>query len=122
AIRAALGAGRGRLALEMLAESVTLGALGGAAGLALAYGALRALLWLAPATLPRASDIALDWRVVLFAGTASIAAGLLFGSVPILRYVRANVVNALHGGGRTQSAARERRFARSTLVVVQVAL
>ncbi|HMD33736.1 MAG TPA: ABC transporter permease [Vicinamibacterales bacterium] len=122
AIRAALGAGRGRLALEMLAESVTLGVLGGAAALALAYGALRVMLWLAPPNLPRMSSIAIDWRVVAFTIAASIAAGLLFGSVPVIRYARASTVNAIRGGGRTQSAGRERHFARNSLVVVQVAL
>jgi len=122
AIRAALGAGRGRLALEMLAESLTLGALGGVVGLALAYGALRALLWLAPANLPRMSSIAIDWRVVGFTIVASLATGLLFGSVPVVRYARASIVNAIRGGGRTQSAGRERHIARSSLVVVQVAL
>jgi predicted permease len=122
AIRAALGAGRGRLAKEMLAESVTLAAFGGAVGLAFAYGVLRVLLWLAPANLPRLNDVAIDWRVVLFTIAASIAAGLLFGGVPVFRYARANIVTALRGGGRTQSAGKERHFARSSLVVVQVAL
>ncbi|HYM23037.1 MAG TPA: ABC transporter permease, partial [Vicinamibacterales bacterium] len=122
AIRAALGAGRGRLAAEMLIESVTLGAIGGGLGLAMAFAALRALRWLAPATLPRSGDIAIDWRVVLFTSLASVFAGLLFGSVPVFRYVRANVVNALRGGGRTQSTGRDRNVARSSLVVVQVAL
>src|SRR5262249_19176262 len=92
AIRAALGAGRGRLAAEMLAESLTLGVLGGIAGLALAYSALRALLWLAPANLPRLNNIALDWRVVVFTSAASIAAGLLFGSVPVFRYAHVSVI------------------------------
>src|SRR5581483_2363199 len=112
AVRAALGASRGRLAMEMLAESVTLGLLGGAVGLALAYGAVKALLRLAPANLPRLNSIAVDWRVVLFTVAASIAAGLLFGVVPVLRYARAEVVTALRGGGRTQSAGRDRHVAR----------
>jgi putative ABC transport system permease protein len=122
AIRAALGAGQRRLALEFLTESVMLGALGGLAGLALASGMLRVLLWMAPATLPRSNDIAIDWRVVLFTAAASLVAGLLFGLVPVFRYVRADIVTALRAGGRTQSSDRDRYFARSSLVVVQVAL
>jgi predicted permease len=67
AIRAALGASRGRLARELLVESLTFGALGGAAGLALAYGAIRVLRSIGPATLPRVSEIYIDPVVLLFA-------------------------------------------------------
>src|SRR5262249_40991214 len=122
AVRAALGAGRGRLASELLAESVALGVLGGAVGLAFAYGAVRVLLWLAPANLPPLAEIAVDGRVRLFTIGASIAASLLFGSVPVLRYVRQPMLTGLRGGGRAHSASRERHYARSALVVVQVAL
>ena len=122
AIRAALGAGRGRIAYELLAESVVLGLVGGLAGLGLAYAAVRALLALAPGNLPRLDNIAIDPPVLLFTFVVSIVAGLLFGAVPVWKYAGPNVAPALRGGGRNASASRERHRARSTLVVVQVAL
>jgi predicted permease len=122
AIRAALGAGSTRIARELLAESVTLGLLGGAVGLGLAFGALRLLVALAPGTLPRLGDIAVDARVLVFALAVSVIAGLLFGAIPAIRYARAQPGVALRGGGRTASASRERHRARNTLVVTQIAL
>ena len=86
AIRAALGAGWGRIAREMLLESLTLGVLGGALGLALAYGALRLLVAKGPATLPRLSEIGIDPLVLGFTLVVSLLAGLLFGLIPALKY------------------------------------
>src|SRR4249919_2332410 len=122
AIRAALGASRGRIAYELLAESIVLGLVGGVAGLGLAYAAVRALLALAPGNLPRLDNIAIDPLVLLFTLVVSIVAGLLFGAIPVFKYAGPNVTPALRGGGRNASASRERHRARSTLVVVQVAL
>ena len=122
AIRNALGASRGRIAYELLAESVLLGLVGGLAGLGLAYGAVRALLALAPGNLPRLDSIAIDPLVLLFTFVVSIVAGLLFGAIPVFKYAGPNVADALRGGGRNASASRERHRACSTLVVVQVAL
>ena len=122
AIRAALGASRGRIAYELLAESVVLGLAGGVAGLGLAYGAVRTLLALAPGNLPRLDNIAIDPLVLVFTFVVSIVAGLLFGAIPVFKYAGPNVAPALRGGGRNASASRERHRARSTLVVVQVAL
>jgi predicted permease len=122
AIRAALGASRGRIAYELLAESIVLGLVGGVAGLGVAYAAVRALLALAPGNLPRLDNIAIDPLVLLFTLAVSIIAGLLFGAIPVFKYAGPNVAPALRGGGRNASASRERHRARSTLVVVQVAL
>jgi putative ABC transport system permease protein len=122
AIRAALGAGWGRIARELFAESVMLGLCGGALGLALAYGAVRWLIALAPANLPRLEQIAIDTPVLLFTLAASLVAGLLFGAIPVLKYAGPRVAATLRAGGRTLSHSRERHRARSTLVVVQVAL
>jgi putative ABC transport system permease protein len=122
AVRAALGASRGRIAYELLAESIVLGLVGGVAGLAVAYAAVRALLALAPGNLPRLDNIAIDPLVLLFTLVVSIVAGLLFGAIPVFKYAGPNVAPALRGGGRNASASRERHRARSTLVVVQVAL
>ena len=122
AVRSALGAARGRIAYELMAESVVLGLVGGVAGLALAYGAVRVLIALAPGNLPRLDNIGIDVTVLLFTFAISIVAGLLFGAIPVFKYAGPNVAGALRGGGRTSSASRERHRARSTLVVVQVAL
>jgi putative ABC transport system permease protein len=122
AIRAALGAGTGRIARELLLESVLLGIFGGTIGLGLAFGALRFLVWLAPGNLPRLADIALDLPALLFALVASVIAGLLFGAIPVFKYAGAGVGTMLRGGGRTASASRERHRARNILVVAQVSL
>jgi putative ABC transport system permease protein len=122
AVRAALGASRGRIAYELLAESVVLGLIGGAAGLGLAAAAVRALIALAPGNLPRLDNIRIDATVLLFTFLISIVAGLLFGAIPVFKYAGPNVASRLRGGGRNASASRERHRARSTLVVVQVAL
>jgi predicted permease len=122
AIRAALGAGSGRLARELLLESVTLGLLGGAVGLGLAFAALRLLVSLAPGNLPRLGDIALDVPVLLFTLVLSVLAGLLFGAIPVLKYATVPLGLTLRGGGRTATAGKDRHRARNILVVVQVAL
>jgi predicted permease len=122
AVRSALGASRGRIAYELLAESVVLGLVGGLAGLGVAYGAIRLLIALAPGNLPRVDNISIDAMVLVFTFAVSIVAGLLFGAIPVFKYAGPNVAGGLRGGGRTSSASRERHRARSTLVVVQVAL
>ena len=122
AVRSALGASRRRIAYELLAESVVLGLVGGAAGLAVAYAAVRVLVALAPGNLPRLDNISIDATVLLFTLAISMLAGLLFGAIPVLKYAGADVAAGLHGGGRSSSASRERHRARSTLVVVQVGL
>jgi predicted permease len=122
AVRAALGASRGRIVRELLGESVLLGAVGGIVGVALAYGALRLLKALAPANLPRLDQIAIDGTVLLFSLVISLGAGLLFGIMPALRHAGLHVTTTLRAGGRALSESRERRRARSTLVVIQVAL
>jgi len=122
AIRAALGAGWRRLAREMLVESLTLGMLGGAVGLALASVALRILRAHGPATLPRLREISLDPLVLAFAFGVSLLAGLLFGVIPIVKYAVPGMATAFRGVGRTFSHDRERHRTRNMLVVMQVAL
>ena len=122
AIRAALGATRGRIASELLAESLILAAFGGVLGLGLAYGALRALVAMAPTGLPRLHEIGIDGRIVLFALAVSLATSLLFGSVPIFKYAGAGIGIRLREGGRSMSESRGRHRSRSLLVIVQVAL
>jgi putative ABC transport system permease protein len=122
AIRAALGASRGRIAYELLVESVMLGILGGVLGIGLAYAAVRTLVALAPGNLPRLDEIGVDGIVLLFTLAISVASGLVFGAIPIVKYAGPHVASRLRGGGRTASASRERHRARSVLVIVQVAL
>jgi len=122
AIRAALGAGWGRIAREILVESITLGVLGGAFGLALAFLALRILVAEGPATLPRLGEIAIDSTVFAFALGISLFSGLLFGVIPILKYAGPQITTSLRGIGRTFSQDRARHRARNTLVVIQTAL
>jgi putative ABC transport system permease protein len=122
AIRAALGASRSRIAYELLVESLVLGILGGMVGLGVAYAAVRMLISLSPANLPRLDNISIDATVLAFTFAISVLAGLLFGAIPILKYAAPSLTSGLRGGGRTSSASRERHRARSTLVVVQVAL
>ncbi|MPZ19440.1 MAG: FtsX-like permease family protein [Luteitalea sp.] len=122
AIRAALGAGWARIARELLIESLALGLFGGALGLALAFAALRLLVAIGPATLPRLNEITIDPTVLWFTLIVSVLSGLLFGCIPVAKHAGPQIARALRGSGRTSSASKERHRARNTLVVVQVAL
>jgi len=122
AIRSALGAGKWRIARELLLESMTLGLLGGALGVGLAYAALRLLVAMGPSQLPRLSEISIDPLVLLFTLTVSLVAGVLFGLIPVFKYAGPRLETALRQGGRTSSDGKERHRARSALVVVQVSL
>ena len=122
AIRAALGAAGRQIAGELLLESVLLGLAGGVLGLGLAYAAMRALISIAPAGLPRLEELSIDPAIVGFALAVSLIAGLLFGAIPVLKYAGPRMNHALRQGGRTLSQSRERHRTRRTLAVVQVAL
>jgi predicted permease len=122
AVRMALGAETRRIARELLSESTLLGLVGGAFGIALAYAGIRLLLYLEPAQLPRLEEITLSSVVLMFTLALSLLSGLLFGVIPILKYARPQLANALKENGRGTSDGRERHRARNTLVVAQVAL
>ena len=122
AVRSALGAGPLRIAGELLLESCILGVLGSTLGLALAYGALRALIATAPAGLPRLQEIGIDGTVLLFTLAVSILASLFFGSIPVFKYAGVRLNTGIREGGRALSQSREQHRVRSVLVVVQVAL
>ena len=121
AMRAALGASRGRIARELLSETVLLGLAGGALGLAFTQAALGVLRRMAPARLPRVDEIGIDSTVLLFTLAISLLAGLLFGLIPVLRFGTPNPT-ALKEGGRSTSDAPARLRTRNTLVVAEVAL
>jgi predicted permease len=122
AVRAALGASRAEIARELLWESLTLGLAGGAFGVLLAYAGLRLLVSLAPENLPRLEEISIDGTVLLFTLVISLFSGLLFGLIPVLKYAGPQLNPTLRSGDRSATLSRERRRARGTLVVVQVAL
>ncbi|HEX5434761.1 MAG TPA: ABC transporter permease [Candidatus Angelobacter sp.] len=122
AIRSALGARWSRVAAELLVESVVLGLIGSVLGLGLAYGGLRILLANAPKGLPRINEIGIDGNVLLFTLGLALLASLLFGCIPIFKYAGARLNTGLREGARGLSQSREQHRARSSLVVVQVAL
>jgi predicted permease len=122
AICAALGANRWRIAREFLLESAVLGSVGSLLGLGLAWGALRLLVAIAPAGLPRLHDIGIDGTVLLFTLVLALGCSVLFGSIPALRYGGTKMGTGLREGGRTVSQGRERHRTRNALVVMQVGL
>ena len=126
ALRAALGAGRGRIVRQLLTESVVLSVIGGALGLAAGVAGVRALLSVSTVGLPRIGAdgtlVAVDWRVLLFALAVSVGTGVLFGLIPALQGSRADLGATLkEGGGRTGTGFRQNRT-RAILVVGEVAL
>ncbi len=122
AVRVALGASRGRIVGELLAESILLASMGGLLGLATAAASLRLLRVLDPGNLPRLNEISLDWQTVAFAVAVSLLSGLVFGLFPALKYAGLRISMNLRAGGRSLSESRERHRARSVLVVAQVAM
>ena len=121
AMRAALGASRGRIARGMLAEALALALAGGALGVAFAQGAIGLLRRLAPEGLPRVDEIGIDPPVLLFAVALSLLAGALLGLVPVLR-LGAPTAAALKESSRSASEARGPLRTRHALVVTEVAL
>jgi predicted permease len=121
-VRAALGAGRARIVVDSLAESLLLGLTAGAAGVALAYAGVALLKYVQLPGLPRLAEVSVDTTVVAFALVTSIAAGLLFGSIPTLKYAGSRLAQTLRSGGRTASSSRERHRFQGSLVIAQVAL
>jgi predicted permease len=122
ALRAALGAGRGRIAGELFLESAILGFIGSAIGLVLAYGGLRILISVAPENLPRIHEIGIDGPVLLFTLVIALIASALFACIPIFKYAGVRLSTGIREGGRALSSSREQLRARNVLVVVQVAL
>jgi predicted permease len=122
AVRAALGATWARIVRALLVESLLLGLLGGAAGVALAYAGVQLLVVAGPANLPRLAEISLDARTMGFTVLISLLSSLVFGLIPAWKYAGPRVALALRSVGRTTSASRERYHARNLLVVAQVAM
>ncbi len=121
AIRAALGASRGRLARQLLTESLLLSVIGGGIGLLIALWGVAALVAASPIAIPRLHDVHVDRTVLLFAIVASTITGIVFGLAPALHASRANAGETLKDAGRGTSGGRTART-RQLLVVVEVAL
>ena len=127
AVRAAIGASRGRLIRQLLAESVVLAAAGGILGVVLAKWSLLAIAHLPALDLPRAGEIQLDGWVLAFALLLSIGTGVLFGLIPSLGASRPDLASVLRASGEAAASAGKRRMAlgvsaRGALVIGQVAL
>ena len=120
AIRAALGAGWARVARQLLVESLTLAVLGGACGVGLAYGGLRVLVAIGPSNLPRLAEISIDSTTLVFAVAVTLMSGLLFGVLPVIKFARPRLTDAV-GGGRGASLTRDHQRSQQTLVATQVA-
>jgi len=125
AVRAAIGAGRGRIVRQLLTESVLLGVIGGGLGGALGTTAMRPLLLLNPTSIPRigpaAADVAVDARVLVFAAMISIVTGLVFGILPAFQVSGTDLTTTLNESGRSGSGSRDNR-ARAALVIGEVAV
>ncbi|HKK27898.1 MAG TPA: ABC transporter permease [Gemmatimonadota bacterium] len=120
AVRSALGAGRGRIVRQLLAESLVLGGLGGAAGVGLAWAGMRLLVSLRPPGLPRFGEVSLDLPVLGFAAATAAGTGLVFGVLPAFRAAGGRPASALRDGTPTLTAGPGRL--RRGLVVGQVAM
>ena len=121
-IRAALGAGRGRIARQLLVESVVISLAGGGLAVAVADTCLRLLAAVGPADLPRLSEISLDAPTLGFTLALSVFCGLFFGSIPVWKYARASGSAMAGGSDRAATAGHMRQRSRNLLVVAQVAM
>jgi predicted permease len=122
ALRAALGAGRGRVVRQLLTESTVLAAGAGLAGLVLASLLVQGVVAFSPADVPRIADVRIDTTVLLFAFAMSLVSTAIFGLVPAIQASRLDLSDALKQGGSKATISRASTRLRSGLVVVEVAL
>ena len=122
AIRAAVGAGRGRLIRQLLTESVLLGALGGTAGLLLAVWGVHVLEAIGTKVIPELTDVSIDLRVLVFTAAVSLLSGVVFGMAPAAQISIGSLVDALRAGGRSTPDTAGRKTFRDVLIVSEIAL
>ncbi|MFL6537528.1 MAG: ABC transporter permease [Chthoniobacterales bacterium] len=121
-IRAALGAGRGHIIRQLLAETLLLGAIGGTAGLLLAIWSLETMKRFLPASIPRVDEISPDMHVLVFTAIASILVGIGAGLLPAWRASHPNIIGSLNESARGSSEGARGRRVRSALVVIEIVL
>jgi predicted permease len=121
AVRLALGASRGRIARQMLTESMLLSLIGGAAGIATAVGTLGFILRFVPSNVPRLNEVRIDWVVLAFALLISILTGLVFGLAPALRSAKGALSSAIREGGRGSGFSTKTGRLRDVLIVSELA-
>jgi putative ABC transport system permease protein len=122
AIRSALGASRGRVIQQLMAEALTLSVAGALLGTVVAIWSLDAILSLYPSNLPRAASVGIDYRVLLFSAGLAIVTGVLFGLVPALQVSRPNLTEAIGEGSRSSTPGRTHKRLRAGLVIAETAL
>ena len=122
AVRAALGAGSGRVVRQLLTESLVLAAMAALAGLALAYAGVRFLAWWNPADIPRVANVTLDGRVLAFTALIAFATSVLFSIAPAIRAMRVDLNDSLKDGSQSASSGAGRQHFRNSLVVLEMAL
>jgi putative ABC transport system permease protein len=122
AVRAALGAGRGRIMRQFLVESLLVCVLGGALGTLMAYGSMGAIVRFVSAYVPRTEEITLDGTVLAVSLGLMLIAGLGVGSLPALQFTRGDLMDPLKDAGRGTSVGRKRRRLHASLVVIEISL
>lgn len=122
AVRQALGGAPGRLARQLLTESIVLSTIGGAASVALLLAVKGSLARLVPPSVPRLNAIAIDWSVLLFALAASVVSGIVFGLAPVWHTRRLDVTRVLKQEGRSATGSSEQRRTRRLLVIAEFAV
>jgi putative ABC transport system permease protein len=122
ALRAALGAGLGRLCRQTLIEGLLLSAGGGAIGLCVAFWAIPLLVHLAPDNLPLLNEAGLNWRVTVFVAVVTFATPLFFCLAPFVGTIRSALATQLRGGGRTNTQGKRERRIMSAAVILQFSL
>jgi len=120
AVRAALGSGRARLARQLLTEGLLLAASGGAAGIAVAFAAIRYFRAASPIEMPPGADVRMSWPVLVFTAAMSVATALLFGALPAWRASRLAVIESLRAGRSSAQAMPQRLM--KVLIAVEMAL
>jgi predicted permease len=122
AIRLAIGAGRARLARQLLTENIVIASIGGAVGLLFAGWCLRTLILIGPRDIPRLTEATLDIPVLLFAAVISVGVGLLAGLAPVLNAGKVDLTTALKEGSPTAGTGRRGQAFRNTLVIAEIAI